>query len=173
LDLEDKNSISNFSKNISHHTVDILVNNAGIMEESNVCFSDLDISLINKTIEVNTLGPMRLTQLLTENLIKANNGKVFFITSKMGSIEDNSSGGYYGYRLSKTALNMFCRSFAIDHPEIVTAVLHPGWVKTDMGGPNATTTIAESATGLSNFMLRANKNLSGRFFDFRERELPW
>jgi NAD(P)-dependent dehydrogenase (short-subunit alcohol dehydrogenase family) len=91
----------------------------------------------------------------------------------MGSIAENSGGGCYSYRMSKTALNMFCRSFSIDYPKIISIALHPGWVKTDMGGSNAITTIEESAIGLAKIMLDAKRKSSGGFFDFEENELPW
>ncbi len=168
LDLTNKDSLLSFSKKIPFNHLDILINNAGIMEGNS-----LNIANTDKTFQVNTLGPMQVTQKLIKKLLNSNSAKVFFMSSKMGSIADNMSGGHYSYRMSKTALNMFCRSFSIDYPKIITMALHPGWVKTDMGGPNAIISIKESAVGLSSLMLKAEKNMSGRFFDYNGNELPW
>ena len=85
----------------------------------------------------------------------------------------NNSGGYYAYRMSKAALNMFNKSFSKDHPKITTVVLHPGWVRTDMGGPNATLATQDSAQGLLKVIAGLNASKSGRFYDYSGRELPW
>ena len=173
LDVTNEQSISNFSKDIYFEYVDILVNNAGFMEKKNPNFDSLNISEVSKTIEINTIGPMKIVQKLIDKLLKSSNSKNVLITSKMGSITDNTGGGYYSYRISKTAINMFCRSISIDYPTITSMVLHPGWVKTDMGGPNAITSIEESSIGLTNVILNATKSSSGKFIDFNGKELPW
>ena len=143
------------------------------MEKTNSSFTSLDISEVSKTIEINTLGPMKITQVLINKLLHSSNGKSIFITSKMGSIADNHGGSYYSYRMSKTALNMFCRSLSIDYPTITSMVIHPGWVKTDMGGPNAMISIQESCVGLTRVILEATKSSSGKFIDFKGNDLPW
>ncbi len=173
LDVTNEHSISNFSKSISFESIDILVNNAGFMEKKNPNFDSLDFAEVSKTIEINTFGPMKITQVLINKLLKSSNSKNVMITSKMGSITDNYGGGYYSYRISKTAINMFCRSISIDYPTITSMVLHPGWVKTDMGGPNAITSLKESSTGLMKVILEATKSSSGKFMDFKGNELPW
>ena len=91
----------------------------------------------------------------------------------MGSIADNEGGGSYAYRMSKTALNMFAKSFSRDYPSITTLVIHPGWVKTDMGGENAPTTATESAAGILKVIQDATPAKSGHFYDFEGDELPW
>ncbi|OUW04640.1 MAG: hypothetical protein CBD16_01830 [Betaproteobacteria bacterium TMED156] len=173
FDLTKDVSINAFCKHINLSSIDILINNAGILENTSKEFESLDIPSIMKSFEVNTLGPIKLTKLLLKQLLNSKNGKIVHITSKMGSIEDNLSGGYYGYRISKTALNMFCKSFSIDYPNLTSVVLHPGWVKTDMGGSNATTTIDESVLGITNFIFKMDGNSSGKFFDFRGNKIPW
>ena len=173
LDVTNEHSISNFSKCISFESIDILVNNAGFMEKKNPKFDSLDFSELSKTIEINTFGPMKITQVLINKLLRSKNSKNVLITSKMGSITENYGGGYYSYRISKTAINMFCRSISIDYPTITSMVLHPGWVKTDMGGPNAIISVRESSTGLIKVILEATKSSSGKFMDFKGNELPW
>ena len=91
----------------------------------------------------------------------------------MGSLSDNSTGSYYAYRISKAALNMFCRSLSKDFPTIISSVIHPGWVKTDMGGPNATLSIEESASGVVNKIISLNKKDSGEFFNYKGDKLSW
>ena len=173
LDLTNEYSITKFAKNIPFEFIDILVNNAGFMEKTNSSFTSLDISEVSKTIEINTLGPMKITQVLMNKLLNNSNSKSIFITSKMGSIADNHGGSYYSYRMSKTALHMFCRSLSIDYPTITSMVIHPGWVKTDMGGPNAMISIQESCVGLTRVILEATKSSSGKFIDFKGNDLPW
>src|SRR5690606_26675328 len=97
------------------------------------------------------------------------------ITSKMGSIEDNSGGGNYLYRSSKTAVNMVVKSLAIDlQPAgIISVVIHPGWVKTDMGGPNALISTEQSVSGMRAIINNLSKKDSGKFFNYDGQEIPW
>ena len=97
---------------------------------------------------VNVISPIRIAKLFVDNLSKSETKLAVFITSKMGSIADNSSGGYYNYRASKAALNTMVKSFSIDAKEIYTLLLHPGWVKTDMGGQEANIDAKESIQGI-------------------------
>jgi NAD(P)-dependent dehydrogenase (short-subunit alcohol dehydrogenase family) len=91
----------------------------------------------------------------------------------MGSIAENSSGGYYAYRISKAALNMFTKSFSIDYPKITCISLHPGWVRTDMGGADAALLPRESARGLFKLIIEAKNENSGRMYDYSGKEIPW
>lgn len=95
------------------------------------------------------------------------------ITSKMGSIADNASGGYYAYRASKTALNMINKSLSVDQPWLTSVVVHPGWVQTDMGGAQAPLPVTESAKGIWALALELRPEDSGRFLDYRGTEIPW
>ena len=116
---------------------------------------------------------MRVTRALLPNLRMAKAPKVINITSRMGSIDDNTSGGYYGYRMSKTALNMFNSSFSREFKDILAVVMHPGWVKTDMGGPSAPTEIYDSVKGLLSVINSLSLKDSGRFVDFRGEGIKW
>ena len=103
------------------------------------------------------------------------NPKVVHITSKMGSIEDNGSGGWWAYRMSKTALNMACRNstFELDREGIASFVLHPGWVQTDMGGAGATLEVPESVTAMIETIDRLTRAQSGSFVNYDGAPLPW
>lgn len=152
-------------------SVDILVNNAGVIGSEAASLRALDPRKMMETFNVNTFGPLRASQLVMPFLGKG--AKIAHITSLMGSIADNASGGYYDYRMSKAALNMFNSCLAKEFPAITSLVLHPGWVQTDMGGSEAPLKKEESARGLCRVILEAKPEQSGMFFDYSGRELPW
>lgn len=147
--------------------VDILVNNAGIYLKG-VGREDFQESFL-----VNSIVPFEITQALLPLLKKSTKPRVAQITSLMGSIDDNSSGGSIAYRASKTALNMINKCLSIDNPWLATVVIHPGWVQTDMGGAQAPTSVVESAQGIWQLVEGMNKEHSGSFHDFKGKELPW
>lgn len=165
--------ITELREALEGEAIDLLINNAGTYLTEPEKFENYTIDLLRKTFEVNTYAPFRVTQALLSHLSRAKHPKVVHITSLMGSIADNASGGSYAYRMSKTALNMFNKSFAIDHPKIASIVLHPGWVKTDMGGASAPTTVTESVAGMWKIVEKLDSKITGKFFDFEGDELPW
>ena len=157
----------------SFESLDKLINNAGILDCGNVSFEKLQIDDLSRSIEVNTLGPMKITQLLLPKLSESASPRVFHMTSQMGSIADNQSGGYYFYRISKAALNMFNKSFSQDYPHIPSIVIHPGWVRTDMGGNHAPISPEIAAINISDLILTANNLSSGNFYNYKGEILPW
>jgi NAD(P)-dependent dehydrogenase (short-subunit alcohol dehydrogenase family) len=170
-------SSPNLKKEIEGHAalkapIDLLINNAGVLKTEGE-FASMDTSMIEESMRVNALGPVRVTQILLPKLKQSSVAIVANITSLMGSIADNRGGGYYSYRMSKAALNMFCKSFSVDFPEIISVVLHPGWVQTRMGGGGAHITPAQSVSGMINVVSRLKKSDSGRFFNYDGKELPW
>jgi NAD(P)-dependent dehydrogenase (short-subunit alcohol dehydrogenase family) len=165
--------IHNAAQTIGDTAIDILINNAGIMTDSDDTLQKLSIADMEMTFRTNTFSPVVVVKTFLPNLKRGKSPRLINITSLMGSIADNSSGGYYAYRMSKTALNMFAKSFSIDYPDIITLTLHPGWVRTNMGGPEAPTLPRESARGLYALIKQAHKDQSGHFMDFRGKELPW
>ncbi len=170
IDLESPEGAKNLANVLNGKKIDLLINNAGILLDRGSKLLELSEEIVRKSFEVNTLIPFRVCQALLPNL---KGGKVAQITSLMGSIADNGRGGYYGYRMSKVALNMFNRSFSIDHPEILTVALHPGWVKTEMGGEGATTSTEESVAGMTKIIDSLTPEKSGNFYDYEGDELPW
>lgn len=151
--------------------IDTLCNNAGIM--LNETLAAMDFEQIRKQFEVNTLGPLQVTVKLLDRM--ANNGKVGLITSRMGSIEDNTSGGRYGYRISKAALNAAGKSLAVDlKPRgIAVAILHPGYVRTDMTGRHGQIEPREAAERLVQRLDELNLGNTGTFWHSDGSILPW
>ena len=173
-DVADDGSVDAMAGRLNNRPIDVLVNNAGVYDPR-LSFADLGDEGMRHNFEVNTLGPMRVTRALLANLRAGRAKHVFQLTSKMGSIADNGSGGAYAYRASKAALNAWSRSFALDHAQegFVALVLHPGWVATDMGGAGAPVTPEQSVRGLLAVMDAASPERSGRFYGFDGEELPW
>lgn len=153
--------------------LDLLVNNAGIYADGDRGFEKLDRKILRESFEVNSIAPVMVTQAFLPMLQKAKQPKLANITSMMGSIADNSSGGSYAYRMSKTALNMFLKSFSIDFPAVTAINLHPGWVQTEMGGRSAPTTATQSAAGILKVIENAKPSDSGKFYDFEGDSISW
>lgn len=174
LDVTDEASVAALARELDETPLDLLINNAGVMDR-NGSLGDADMADIARVIDVNALGPMRVTRALLPALRRGSGRQVVSITSGLGSIEGNTSGGFYGYRESKAALNMFTRSLAADlKPEGFTCiVISPGWVQTDMGGPSATLTPAESVRGMRAVFDRLTPADSGRFYNHDGTTLPW
>lgn len=171
-DVRDEKTFGPLKKQLQEWgSVDILVNNAGVIGSEAGSLGKLDARKMMDTFDVNTFGPLRVCQLVMP-FVKAG-GTVAHITSLMGSISDNTAGGYYDYRMSKAALNMFNRCLALEFPKVTCLVLHPGWVQTDMGGAGAAVTKEESARGLCQVILDAKPELTGQFFDYAGHRLPW
>jgi NAD(P)-dependent dehydrogenase (short-subunit alcohol dehydrogenase family) len=124
------------------------------------------------TFAINTVAPYLLAKALLPE-VKAANGKLIAISTRMGSIEDNDSGGFLAYRSSKTALNMAWRTLALANPDLVCVPLHPGWVQTRMGGQGAPVTPEQSIAGMRKVIDGLTAKDSGEFFDFEGKTVPW
>lgn len=153
-------------------SIDVLINNAGVYGSAS-SFEKVPLEDVAHTLATNSIAPMRVTQALLPWLKKSKNPKVIYISSVMGSIAQTESPAVYGYRMSKAALNMFHRVFAIEFPQIISLALHPGWVKTDMGGAGAQIEAAHSVQGILQQIENAEKRDSGKFLDYLGKELPW
>lgn len=151
--------------------IDILINNAGILEKQDL--GDELGKTFATSFHLNATTPFLLTQILLPILKKSNFPKVIQVSTLMSSIQDNSSGGYYSYRSSKIALNMITKSLSLDHPDIIFGLIHPGWVKTEMGGPEAPVSTDASATGIWHVIDRLQKGKKLELLDFNGRVLPW
>lgn len=146
--------------------IDVLINNAGIyLDDSRENFE--------KTFLTNSIAPYYLTMDLFPLLRKSSDPKAVFITSQMGSITDNGSGGAVSYRASKAALNMMIKCLSLDEKWLTSLLFHPGWVRTNMGGENAPLDTEESARGLLSHIHSSEKKFTGTFRDFRGQNLPW
>ncbi len=152
-------------------TLGVLLHNAGIMIPTSL--ESLDFADIRREMEVNAFGPLRLTKALLPRLAKGS--KLAFVSSRVGSIADNQSGGMYGYRMSKSALNMAAVSLARDLAPrgIHVVILHPGFIRTDMTGGSGNDDPPVAAKGLLAHIDRLGPETSGRFFHANGQELPW
>lgn len=164
----------NFEKVLKGRKLDIVINNAGILRnESFDSLGKASFHSIREQLEVNSLTPLRVIHALAPHL--KNPAKVGIITSRMGSIEDNTSGGMYGYRMSKAAANMAGVSLAHDLKDrnVSVALLHPGYVRTDMTNNNGNIDPKESAEGLYNVMKNLTIETTGKFWHTNGEILPW
>lgn len=154
--------------------IDLLINNAGFYPNSiTEKFDKLNLVQWESAFRINVVGPARVIRKALPRLEKSSRPVVVNITTQMASISDNNSGGSHGYRVTKVGLNMLNRGLALDFPNIIFLLLHPGWVKTRMGGPNAEIGVDDSVGGMKRVIEKAQKKDSGKFFDFRGREIPW
>lgn len=174
IEVTDTDCLHALAKKLDGRKIDWLINNAGIA--GGLGLNDLDTTSIERfkrMFEVNSLGPLLVTNALMANLSEGS--KVGLVTSRMGSIADNDSGGSYAYRMSKSALNAAGKSLSIDlKPQgIAVAILHPGWVRTDMTGHGGLINTDESVDGLLKRMDDLNLNNSGTFWHTNGEELPW
>ncbi|MBT0085846.1 SDR family oxidoreductase [Vibrio alginolyticus] len=155
--------------------IDLLINNAGYYGPKGYGFGNTDVEAWRKVFEVNTIAPLKLVEYCYPRLQQGKMKKIACISSKVGSMTENTSGGGYIYRSSKAALNSVVKSLSNDlTPEGFTVLaLHPGWIKTAMGGPNALIDTQTSAQGLANVIELSTPQLSGRFINYDGTELPW
>jgi NAD(P)-dependent dehydrogenase (short-subunit alcohol dehydrogenase family) len=170
VDVTSQASLEDLAGRLRGRRLDRLVNNAGILERN--ALDSMDWASMERQFRVNAIGPLRVVQALRGNL--AEGSKVFIITSRMGSIDDNTSGGSYGYRMSKAAVNMAGKSLSIDLKEAGIAVflLHPGWVATEMTQGTGIP-VRESARGLLARMDTLEIDQTGTFWHQEGYELPW
>lgn len=173
LDVADVSAIRALANVLSTLTVDILISNAGTYPDS--AFGNTDVQAWLQAFQVNTLSTYYLAEAFLPQLQRADAAKFIAMTSKMGSIADNGRGGEYIYRSSKTALNMVVKSLAIDlRPSNITvAALHPGWVRTEMGGPNGLIDTQTSVRGLRQVIAQLDTHQSGHFIAYDGQEIPW
>ena len=164
-------SVADLARRLEGTRLDVLINNAGILTHESL--DDLDFPRMRLQFEVNALGPLRLTAALLP--LMGRGGKVVIVTSRMGSIGDNTSGGRYGYRMSKAAVNMAGVSLAQDlEPRgIAVAILHPGFVRTEMTGGQGLIDAPESAAGLIARTDELTLESSGGFWHEDGERLPW
>ncbi len=171
VDVASDESVSGFARRIAGERVDVLVHNAGVLTTESL--DDLDLDRIRRQIEVNAIGALRVTRALLPAI--PSGGKIGIITSLMGSMGDNGSGGHYGYRMSKAALNAAGVSLAHDLAPrgIAVAILHPGFVRTGMTGMRGNLDTPESARGIIARIDELSVQTTGRFTRATGEELPW
>ena len=171
LDVTDYQGLSEFANALP--ALDVLINNAGYYGPKGYGFGNTDIDEWRKVLEINTIAPLKLVEALFPNLQKGQLKKIACLSSKVGSM--NTSGGGYIYRSSKAALNSVVKSLSNDlsSQDFTVLALHPGWVQTEMGGPNALIDTQTSAAGLVEVIESADLSRSGDFINYDGTALPW
>ena len=174
VDVAEPTEVDSFASALGGRPLDLVIANAGVYGGDGQTLGGIDYEAFDRTLRVNLFGPLRIAEAFHANL-EAAGGKLVAITSQMGSIDDNKSGGFIAYRASKAGLNAAWKSVALAlAPEGVTAmVMHPGWVATDMGGRQAPTTPEQSVTGMRQVITTLGPSDAGTFRAFDGRTLPW
>jgi len=174
LDVTSKESVEAFAASLPDR-IDLLVNNAGVADGRWRSIEDIDHEQVLKVLDINSVGPVRVTQALLSRLGGDDMSTIAMVSSLMGSVEDCTSGRSYAYRASKSALNMFSAAMKneLRDANISVVILHPGWVQTEMGGPNATVTPLDSIAGMIQRVEEQTLELSGRFVQYDGESLPW
>ena len=175
LDVTDYSGMHSLAASLGNRPIDILLSNAGIYGPKGVAFGDVDPAIWREVLEVNTIAPLMLAQAFVEQVAASRRKLIAMISSKVGSIADNGSGGSYLYRSSKTAVNQVVKSLSIDLAGhgITTLSLHPGWVQTAMGGPNAEISSAQSVAGMKSILESAGVERNGCFVEYDGSPIPW
>lgn len=174
LDASDAGSIAALAEKLGDRPIDVLVNNAGVSSESS-SIDKLDMAELQRVFAVNSFAPLLVAKALLKNLRAGDRKTVFNITSQLGSIANNKGGSSYAYRGSKAALNQLtvCLANELRGEKFTCVMVHPGWVRTDMGGPSATLSVEESIKGMLALMDKLTPAESGAFFTYEGKTLPW
>jgi NAD(P)-dependent dehydrogenase (short-subunit alcohol dehydrogenase family) len=175
MNVADGASVRAAASALGDEPIDILLNNAGVGNPNGKALGSLDYGGWLRVLDVNVLGPARVVEALLPNVAKGGRRLIVTITSRMGSIADNASGGSYPYRSSKAAVNMVVKSLSLDlAPRGITCVLlHPGWVRTDMGGSGGKLAPAESIAAMRKLIARLGPEDSGKFYNYDGAGIPW
>lgn len=173
LDVTNPIQLQQLSEKFANQPIDLLVNNAGTCQKDDL--ASVNNETMKQTFSTNALAPLNLSKILCHSIALSHLKTIVAISSKMGSTNDNHSGEYYSYRTSKSALNMLMKNLAIDlKPQnIKVFIFHPGWVKTDMGGPNASISAEDSVAHMRQVLSRLKDHDSGSFHDYQGNIVPW
>lgn len=175
LDIADPAQVQDLAAALDGTAIDLLVNNAGVNMLERTSLDDLDYEGWERDFAVNTVAPLRLSAALADNVAASGGKTIAFMSSRAGSITSNIAGGRYRYRSTKAALNAAIRSLALDllPRGVICVAVHPGWARTDMGGPEAAISPAESAGWLKALFDRLEPHHAGHFLNYDGGELPW
>lgn len=174
-DMQELATLQALSYELRNEPIDVLMNNAGIYGSDNNKFGAVDVDSWQQAFQINTIAPLKMAEAFSEQLLMGKRKIIACMSSKMASMADNGYGSSYIYRSSKAALNAVVKSLSIDLKQqgVISVALHPGWVKTDMGGANAEITTAESVAQIFQHLLALTIEDSGRFIDIDGSDIPW
>lgn len=175
VDVSDGASVAEFARALGDAAIDLVINNAGVYGDLRQRLADFDYESATRTFEVNALGALRVSQALLPHLRRGSGKKLAHISSVLGSLSATSAPDNLAYRMSKAALNMIARSIAFELADdrIISIAVHPGWVRTAMGGPDAPTTAGEAADAILARIDAATVSDSGEFMDTRGARCAW
>ena len=174
LDLSDSDSIGDFCAQLSDMTIDVLINNAGVLDREKDGMLGVNADAWLDTFRINSIAPFQVAVGLLENLKKSSRPRIISVSSQLGSL-NHKGPGMYSYNSSKAALNQVMKIMAqdLEGDGVMVCPIHPGWVQTDMGGPEADITPQESAGGIIAFIDNLTMEQSGRFWQWNGEEHPW
>ncbi len=172
--VDDDGAITALAQDLSGQAIDVLINNAGVMGPR-LSFGELDSAAWAEVLRINVIAPLKVAEAFVGHVARSDQKKIVTVSSKMGSMTDNTSGGSFIYRSSKAGVNAAMRSlsFEVAPQGIASAMLHPGWVRTDMGGPNGLIDATESVSGMRSVIAALDADMSGRFWNYDGTEIPW
>ena len=175
LDVADPDSVATFVDEVKGETIDVLINNAGVYLDRGIPFGKLDYAGWVTSFQVNSVGPVRIAEALSAQVEQSQRKLLVFISTQMASIAENAGGGAFAYRASKAALNAAVKTMSIElKPRSVACLLlHPGWVRTDMGGKNATLDVRDSVHGMRRVIDGFDLARSGSFLRHNGEAVPW
>ena len=175
LDVDDGASIALLAEKLKGESIDVLINNAGIFGPKDLTRDNVDYDAWGRVFRTNVMGPLAVSSALLPNVEKSEGKSIATVTSRMGSIGDTTEGEEYIYRSSKAAVNMVmtCLANELAGDGVKVVLLHPGWVKTDMGGPDAAIDAKESVTGMRAVIAGLKESDSGGFLNYDGTEIPW
>ena len=175
LDVDDGPQVAALANKLSGQPIDVLINNAGIYGPKDVTRDTVNYDAWGQVFRTNTMSPLAVSAAFAANVAQGGQKKIITLSSIMGSIAKNDSSGEFIYRSSKAAVNAVMKSLAGDLKSegITVAVLHPGWARTDMGGPDAAIEAPESVTGMRAVIAGLKESDSGRFLNYDGTEIPW
>ena len=175
LDVDDGPQVAALANKLSGQPIDVLINNAGIYGPKDVTRDTVDYDAWGQVFRTNAMSPLAVSAAFAANVAQGGQKKIITLSSIMGSIAENDSSGDFIYRSSKAAVNAVMKSLAGDLKSegITVAVLHPGWVRTDMGGPDASIEAPESVTGMRAVIAGLKESDSGRFLNYDGTKIPW
>ncbi len=175
LDILDFPRVHAVAKAWKKEAIDLLILNAGVYGPRPSMLGGLDYDAWEEVFWTNAMAPLKVAEAFIDQVARSDRKVIAAISSKMGSMQDNTSGGSYIYRSSKAALNAVMKSLSVDLADrgIGVVVLHPGWVRTDMGGPHALIDVGESVSGIRRVLESAAADLGGRFVNYDGRDIPW
>jgi NAD(P)-dependent dehydrogenase (short-subunit alcohol dehydrogenase family) len=183
LDVTNHARIERLAAELQVDAIDVLINNAGTMGKSNFgggasadqSFGRTDYDDVERIFRTNVMGPLKMSEVFVEHVARSRQKKIITLTSMLGSMALNTRGGLYGYRASKAAVNAIVKSLSIDLAGrgILAVALHPGWVRTDLGGPDAHIDVAESVTGMRKVIAGLSREDNGRVIEYSGQVLPY